>query len=508
MAAAGRDEVVVGIGLPVERQRVADAVAIDVHRLQVVDDEPVFAVVREQCFAVRLAAPKYRRVRVEAGPIEREGVDVGVAVDLREALVVRVGLRRVGRCTQFADGAAQQHGRAEVGVGVRRIDAAVRLAPLVAADADRRAGHDAVDRVGDNVVAHPQRRAERGHDLARDHGEGSALRDLCTLPAIAGQQIQIFTGGDHLRRVAVQEHRGERGVGHRQPDRAGRRARCQQVELAVALGEVDTAVALHVHAALAHVSAVDDAAVDVQVVTVLAHAARVRREVDAAGGDIGQILAVGGIDGTALVEDRARARRQRHVAAVGEHGVDTQVASDLLDVDGKLGVHRQRTGFGAHAQAARNAVDKVGLDEVGGAAYAAGECRQRDVDAADVGNGGEVVVGGVGIDEAARREQEDVVGGRADTADAQVVAVRGVHRHKFAPGIVRGADETVGQDIDELAAGLDVAGAEHIDDTRKVVGIGAVGGADAHVLPGLGEAEVPGGVHRGRGADCERGRRE
>ena len=46
-----------------------------------------------------------------------------------------------------------------------------------------------------------------------------------------------------------------------------------------------------------------------------------------------------------------------------------------------------------------------------------------------------VVVGGVGIDEAARREQEDVVGGRADTADAQVVAVGGVHRDQFAPGL-------------------------------------------------------------------------
>ena len=237
-------------------------------------------------------------------------------------------------------------------------------------------------------------------------------------------------------------------------------------------------------------------AVHVQVVANLAHTASMRRQVDPARGDVGQVLAIGGQVG-ALVTDVTGTCRQRDIAAVGQHAVHAQVAGGLFDEHRALGRHRQRTALVAESQAARHAVDQVGLDEVGRAAHGTGQCCQRDADAADVGQRRGVNVGCIGVDDAARRQQENAVGGGSDAAHTQVVAVSGVQRNDLTPGVGRAADEAVGQDVDKSATGVDVAGAQDVDHPGVGIGVAAVDGADAHVFAGFCQREAPGRIHCG-----------
>ena len=137
LAAGREDEVVVGVGLAVERERVPGAVVErevggardDVGGLQVVDPEDVLAVGERRVVAevaggdraVRAAHARLRADEDVAGVAERraagdaalvaelERVDLGVAPDLRDAPGGRVGLRRRARAERVAGARAGRH---------------------------------------------------------------------------------------------------------------------------------------------------------------------------------------------------------------------------------------------------------------------------------------------------------------------------------------------------------------------------------------------------------------
>ena len=432
LASRGVDVVVVGIGLAVERQRVAGAVAVDVHRLQLVHDESVFAVVGKNR-AVVLAA-EHGGVGVEPGLVEGEGVDVGVAEDFGEGLVgVAVGHGHGGRRVDVADRAAQVHLRAAARVGVGVVDVVgFAQAPRVAANRDAVTGQatrdDAAVRIRGDVVADPQHRRREGADLSQRHQRGRALAHA---RAAAGQQHQVLGVG-------------RTGVGHRQAQLASECARCQHVQFAVDFGDEHVLRGLREQAAAG-------AGVDVEVVAVDADAAATRVEVDVRGEHVDGVahaqVGVGervrsaiGVEVVVSVDDGARTGHQRHVTCGRRDVMNAQGAQRFLDED-----TARRVGF-QHAALRHVAhrVEQVGFEEIPGRTNACGDRFQRDVDAGHVRFGV-----GKRIDDGCRRSQRHVVRVRRDAAHAHVA------------GLLGQRDEAVGQHVD-VAAVDDLGDAGHV----------------------------------------------
>ena len=441
LAARGVDVVVVGIGLAVERQRVAGAVAVDVHRLQLVHDESVFAVVGKDRAVVLTA--EHRGVGVEPGLVEGEGVDVGVAEDFGEGLVgVAVGHGHGGRRVDVADRAAQVHLRAAARVGVGVVDVVgFAQAPRVAADRDAVTGQatrdDAAVRIRGDVVADPQHRRREGADLSQRHQRGRALAHA---RAAAGQQHQVLGVG-------------RTGVGHRQAQLASQCARCQHVELAVDFGDEHVLRGLREQAAAG-------AGVDVEVVAVGTDAAATRVEVDVRSEHVDGVahpqVGVGervrsaiGVEVVVSVDDGARTGHQRHVTCGRRDVMNAQGAPRFLDEDAA-----RRVGF-QHAALRHVAhrVEQVGFEEIPGRTNACGDRFQCDVDAGHVRFGV-----GQRIDDGRWRSQRHVVRVRRDAAHAHVA------------GLLGQRDEAVGQHVD-VAAVDDLGDAGHVHLRRARRGV-------------------------------------
>ena len=127
------------------------------HRGEPVDDEAVFAVVVQQGLYVGLPAPVDAGVGVELGAVENEGVDVVMAEDLGEVLVVVVEVGHRTRRIGVADGAAQIHLGATPVVHLGFIDG-VGLAHTagVAANGDATPRDDAAVGGCSQVIAGPK----------------------------------------------------------------------------------------------------------------------------------------------------------------------------------------------------------------------------------------------------------------------------------------------------------------------------------------------------------------
>ena len=389
-AAGGADLVRVRLGLAVERQRVPGG---DVHRLEVEDGEAILAVGLRGRLV--LAAVDARRAaelqvagRVDGGPAagaariaELEAVDVGVAPHARDR----------GR-----DVAEQQDRRPVSGVGVR----------VVAVDVDRLAGEDlAVGRRRDVVADEQHHGSGERRDPAARHGAQDVLGEAHR-PVVEQREVLVGVGA---------------ALAHRQADVACERLGEHERERAVGLGDEDAAVRLE-----PDVGGRAGAArrVDVEVVRAVrvADAAAGGVDVDAAAEHLraaGVELGVGAVvaqTAVATVDDRAGARAQCDVAGRPDR-MDLHVSGELVEVDARRGRRAVVVGL-EHAGPVEN-VD-VDLQEVGrkadpalGAGRVGGE--HRDVHAADVDRRLAVAV-----EDARRRVQRHVAGGRGDVPGKQI----------------------------------------------------------------------------------------
>ena len=262
VAAVRVDAVVVGVGLAVEHEVVAGAVVEqpvcragdDVHRLEVVDEEDVLAVVarrreilaaaddrfrtEEDVARAPLRGLRARRNEIEAGAVaELERVDVRVAPDLRDPAGDRVVRRRCARAGGVAtrgaldddavgdDPAAQDHVGAEAGIEVA----------VVAADGDAELGQDLAVLVGCDVVADEQRHvAALGEDLA-------AREDARRVDVVAARRARVALGEARaavLDQVEVLVRVGAR-LAHGDPDVPVDGVREHEPQVRVGLGHVD-----------------------------------------------------------------------------------------------------------------------------------------------------------------------------------------------------------------------------------------------------------------------------
>ena len=216
MAAARVDRVRVALGLAVEGQRVARS---NVHRLQVVDEEPVFAVGgrrrrtgrRGAAVDARLAAQvdvarvaERRAARDAGGVAELERVDVGVAEDPRE---VEAGQRHVRRVRR--GGRARRLRQRQGGRGRGR-DQVVAVEAVRAGDVD---AHPVGEAVGEEAARRPRDR--RAVERERAGAGERARRDVATqgrrraVAAVAVRVVAVDVDRPAGRDLAV---RGRRDV--------------------------------------------------------------------------------------------------------------------------------------------------------------------------------------------------------------------------------------------------------------------------------------------------------
>ena len=181
-AAGGVDAVGVGLGLPVEHQRVAGA---DVHRLEVPDREDVFTVpaldhgeavgamdARVTAEVEVAGGVDGRAARDSSGVAELEAVDVGVAPDVRG-----VG---VGGAVAGGDVATQDDSRAPVRVTV----------DPVSEDVDRGAREDLAVGRGGHVVADPQQDRGGGGDASPQDVAFPGLEES-HLPVVQQREVLV-----------------------------------------------------------------------------------------------------------------------------------------------------------------------------------------------------------------------------------------------------------------------------------------------------------------------------
>ena len=472
--AAGRvDRVEVGVRLAVEGQRVAGTDGgrgLDVHRLQVPDDEAVLAVVaggeglavhadgRLDAAAVdaRLGAELdvaivvRGRGRETVVVAELEGVDVRVPEDPGLLCRGRSGLERAraerelrarGDDAVGGNPAAEDDRRAVVRIGVAgagRVEAERLVA--VAVDVDVAGREDLAVRVRRDVVADAQQHGTR-------LGEDRRLRDVAVVVGAAlGKEHRA--GAEQVQVLVVL---GRLADGH--PDGACVRVREDEVEGLVDLGDEDARARLQADVARrvklvagVGVGAADRAGaegVDLEIVRARGRADRaaVRVEVDRLAEDVGETV----LDAAAAhpgVDDRAVDRTERNVG-VGRDRVDLQGQVRFADEDAER-VRRARIERVEDAE--RDSLEDVDVDlepvrRDADAALGTGQAgMHRDADAAHVrtrGRGvdrqrGDRVRGRLrivlGIHDAVRRPEPDVGRGRGDVPDAQVAGRRALLR--------------------------------------------------------------------------------
>ena len=298
------------------------------------------------------------------------------------------------------------------------------------------------------------------------------------------------------------KHRGQRGVGHRQPDRTCGRTGRKQVQLAVGLAQVDTGVALHVDTAFPDVGAIHDAAVESRSSSTLP-TLPMRSQVDTAGGDVGQVFAMGAVSlrWSRIPPERAASDTFPCWPARGSPAGRRQFPRGRPRV--RTAPSRRRsytcTRAGGHA------VDKIGLDEIGGGAHATPQRRERDANTADVGERSEVMSAASASTNprGASRNTSSVVERMLPTrrsspsaASTATISRQGSASVPIKPLVSRSTKLPPAK----------ILLSEQVHNPGISVGVGTVDRADAQVVTGLGQAEGPGSVDRG-GRSSGEGRR-
>src|SRR5262249_23274142 len=150
-------------------------------------------------------------------------------------------------------------------------------------------------------------------------------------------------------------------------------------------GDVDAAVGLGVEEAEDVVAGLHAryARVNVEVVVLGADVPAVSGEADVDGLDVRDVrrpVVAVRRGGAVAVEDRAAAGGQDHVAQLRDHRLDAQVPGRLVDIDAARSAGDQDAGL----RRAGDAVEQVGLEEVGRRADRPAQGRKSDVHADDV----------------------------------------------------------------------------------------------------------------------------
>ena len=257
----------------------------------------------------RRSGPEQHQI-VTPGTVDLDRAASGRAAHGDDVGIAATGHRAVARC---ADGAGQQHQRAEVVAGVR-----VRGVVLVQPQRHRGAGLDDAAGLGQQVVTHIQQHLAIA---SAHHAAGAQAQVLPGRVGIGQPQADAAAGGDELAQV----HRHAAGGG--EVDAGG--GQCRQGD-----GRACRA-----------------AAGDVQRIGRRADAALQRGQADGAGADLGCCVVLAVDDGA------RRAQVHRAQAAVGAH--QFQVADHLADRQTVCAIGRQRLGVGA--QTGRRGADMAGV---------------------------------------------------------------------------------------------------------------------------------------------------
>ena len=544
----------VGAGLAIDRERVAAGVSqcgLHIgHRLQLVDDEEVFAITH-RCegahSARRIAAVDAGLAAAVSGAqnaalrhglcgsVGQEGVGCAkeglVEIDLVAVVVAEDAREPAVRCRAMRDHTTQVHIGAVAGVG--SVEVYTRCAPVVTEDADVVASQDLRIRIEADVVAHTQ------HHVAQ-HGVDQPMADhfRCVLDQqhrATRQQVQVFAL--------------HRAFAHREARVADQCLHQHDARVLVDFGQVDA-----VRGARTDGARRVELRVDLEIVIVIelrqgvagacgrvADAAAQRVKVDRVAEDIGQIVADAVV---ARVADRATARGQRDIA-LGIDGVHLQrigaeglgdAAQGCQHVLGTPDLRNEHAGCIAQSgrrvvslQRARDAtatLQNVGIDleEVIRRTDAANAFEATD--AVVTGNHRDVATRHIGVkagtavvavrraadrvDDATRRVQLDVAPDRRDAADLQVAGHFG-HRdvaigdHADVAEVQDvGVREHVHQRPARRAGDVDVARVRN--DAFRGVGCRAVLVGDVGVGRAAGEHTARNELRRPRGRRTEVGR--